>query len=199
MAQSKDDDISTLIARKHYGKAIDLIKSELQSRPPDPRLRLQLADALVFAGRDREAVTILLTLADEYARDGFAAKAISILKKIQKIDPGRRDIETKLAALIETKQRLVATIPYTPPPSLPEFGMEEIGFDPLPGGPIAVPAEPSAYAPSAHPEEDAETAPRAPAPSQPQHRAPVADFDLLAGGGEGASGELPGQIGRAHV
>jgi hypothetical protein len=155
MALSRDDDVATLIGRRHYAKAIELIKERLKSGPPDPHLRLQLADALVFAGRDREAVMILLLLADEYAKDGFAAKAISVLKKIQKIDPGRRDIEAKLAALIETKQRLAATVPFTPPPSLPEIGMEEIG----PG-----------------PEIDLDVA----AP-MPAHRAPVVDLDLLAG------------------
>ena len=34
---------------------------------------------------------LLIPLADQFAREGFAAKAVSILKKIQKIDPGRRD------------------------------------------------------------------------------------------------------------
>ena len=177
--QAKNEDVSTLITRKQYGKAIDVIKVLLQAGPPDPHLRLQLADALVFAEREREAVMVLLTLADEYARDGFSAKAISVLKKIQKIDPGRRDIETKLAALIETKQRMAGTQPYTPQPASSEIGMEEIGFDPLPGGPIAVPASPSA------PKEQAPfvgSAPEPPplAPPPPQHRAPVADFDLLA-------------------
>jgi len=155
MALSRDDDVATLIGHRHYAKAIELIKERLKGGPPDPHLRLQLADALVFAGRDREAVMILQALADEYAQDGFAAKAISVLKKIQKIDPGRRDIEAKLAALIETKQRLAATVPFTPPSSLPEFGMEEIGTEPDIGFEATVPT--------------------------PVHRARVVDLDLLAG------------------
>jgi hypothetical protein len=158
--QLKDEDVPTLIARKQYGKAIAVIKAQLESGPPDPRLRLQLADALVLAERDREALMILVPLADEYAREGFAAKAISVLKKIQRLDPDRPDVEAKLAALIETKQKLATTMPYVPRGGLPESGTDEIGFEPLPGGPITVPAAPS---------------------ERPPHRAPVADLDLLSG------------------
>ena len=121
----REEDIAALVARKHYGKAIEIIRAQLQTRGADPRMRLQLGDILVLAGRPREAVSVLLPLADEYARDGFAAKAISVLKKIQKIDPGRREIEVRLAGLIEEKQR-VATVPMPAPTRLFEIGIEEI-------------------------------------------------------------------------
>jgi hypothetical protein len=142
---TKDEDVTTLIARKQYAKAIEVIRTQLKTGRPDPRLKLQLADALVLAGKDREAVMILIPLADEFAKEGFAAKAISVLKKIQKLDPGRRDIEAKLASLIETKQRQAAVaVPLAPGPSESmEIGIEEIGFEPLAGGPLAVPADPS--------------------------------------------------------
>src|SRR5436190_172267 len=102
-APKKDEDVIALITRKDYGRAIELLKRQLQKGRPDPRLRLQLADLLVLARKEREAVALLGPLADEYAHDGFAAKAISVLKKIQKIEPGRRDVEEKLAALIQEK------------------------------------------------------------------------------------------------
>ena len=63
--------------------------------------------------------------------EGFAAKAISVFKKIQKIDPSQRDVDAKLATLIQDKQR-VATVPPPPAAAMPEFGMEEIGFEPEP-------------------------------------------------------------------
>jgi hypothetical protein len=121
----RDEDIAALVARKQYAKAIEIIRAQLQTRGADPRMRLQLGDILVLAGRPREAVSVLLPLADEYARDGFAAKAISVLKKIQKIDPGRREIDVRLAGLIEEKQR-VATVPLPAPTRLFEIGIEEI-------------------------------------------------------------------------
>src|SRR5262245_15730965 len=97
---TKADDVATLIAKKNYTKAIEVIRGQLKAGRPDARLRMQLGDVLILAGRDKEASQVLLPLADEYARDGFAAKAVAVLKKIQKLDPSRRDIETRLAELI---------------------------------------------------------------------------------------------------
>src|SRR5256885_2499487 len=129
----KAEDVSALIGKKNYTKAIEVIREQLQKQRNDPRLRLQLADVLVSAGKGREAVTILLPLADEFAKEGFAAKAISVLKKIQKLEPNRRDIDGRLAGLIQEKQKQAVVIA---PPSAPsggfELGMEEIGFEPPP-------------------------------------------------------------------
>jgi len=147
---SKGDDVTALIAKKNYAKAVEILKSQLQAGKPDDRVRLQLADVLALAGKARDANAILEPLADEYARDGFAAKAISVLKKMQKNDPGRRGIENRLASLIETKQRQ-ATVTAAPASDFPEIGMEEIGFDSLPGGPIVVPISVPAERPSALP------------------------------------------------
>src|SRR5207245_145751 len=118
----KGEDVTTLIAKKNYTKAIEVIREQLQKQRNDPRLRLQLADVLVSAGKGKEAVTILLPLADEFAKEGFAAKAISVLKKIQKLDPGRRDIDSRLANLIQEKQKQAVVIPPAPtarPPRAP--------------------------------------------------------------------------------
>jgi hypothetical protein len=132
---AKGEDVVALITKKNYAKAIELLKEQLQKSKADPRVRLQLADVLVLARKEREAVTLLVPLADEYAREGFAAKAVSVLKKIQKIDPGRRDVEQKLASVIQEKQR-VATVSLPPASgSSFEIGMEEIGMDPPAGGP----------------------------------------------------------------
>jgi Cyclic nucleotide-binding domain len=177
--QSKAEDVAALIAKKNYTRAIEVIKSQLQAGKPDDRLRLQLADVLALAGKGREANAILEPLADEYARDGFAAKAISVLKKMQKNDPGRRGIENRLASLIESKQRQ-ATVATAPASDFPEIGMEEIGFEPPSGGgiavPVSVPAEPVREAPRAF------AAPPPPAPEPvpaPPPAAPVPDIVLV--------------------
>lgn len=136
--QARGEDVADLIARKQYPKAIDIIKSQLSAQKSDPRIRLQLADVLVQARRMPEAVAVLVPLADEYAREGFAAKAVAVLKRIQKIDPQRRDVEPRLAALIEEKQK-VATLPLIAAPPRLEFGFEEIkpgmelGIEPVEG------------------------------------------------------------------
>ncbi len=150
---AKTEDVASLIAKKNYSKAIELIKVQLKGQKPDPRLRMQLADVLIMAGKGREAAVVLEPLADEYAREGFAAKAISVLKKIQKADPNRRDVEGKLASLIEAKQRQATVSLPGPAASMPEIGIEEIGFEPPTSGPIAVPVAPVArVAPEPEPE-----------------------------------------------
>ena len=204
----KGEDVGALIAKKNFTRAIEVIREQLLTQRNDPRLRLQLADVLVSAGKNREAVTILLPLADEFAKDGFAAKAISVLKKVQKIDPGRRDIDSRLATLIQDKQRLATVLPLVPAGGSLELGMEEIGFEPPPSAPSPAPAPPPlAAAPAPPPPAPIPVAPpapvAAPAPAPPPPKpapapepelqlepAPVEDapeFDLGIEGGPAAS------------
>ncbi len=136
---SKAEDVMALISRKNYSRAIEVLRAQTEANHRDPRLRMQLADVLVLAGKGREAIGILTPLADEFAQEGFAAKAIAVLKKIQKVDPGHRDVDARLAGLIQEKQRLATAAAAAT--SLPEIGMEEIGLEFPAGGSIAVPAE----------------------------------------------------------
>jgi hypothetical protein len=109
--KSREDDVVSLIAAKKYARAIELLKAQLQKKGANPSLRMQLADVLILADKKQEAVALLIPLADQYARDGFAAKAVSVLKKIQKVDPGRRDVEERLARQIEERQREAVALP----------------------------------------------------------------------------------------
>ena len=135
LAKSKAPGLPELLAKKQFARAVELAQGQLKARPRDGRLRLQLADTLIAAGRGREAVPLLREMADELAADGFAAKAIAILKRIQKIDPGRLDVEKRLASVIAERARRDAAA--APPPSSAvaarpafEFGMEEIEPEP---------------------------------------------------------------------
>lgn len=132
MVESAQD----LIARKQYAKAVEVLQKGLKARPKDQRLRLQLADTLVLASRGRDAAPILMGLADEHAQDGFGAKAIAILKRIEKITPGRRDVEERLAHLIQEKARSAPNSASARASSAPAFGLEEFdpSADPLGGG-----------------------------------------------------------------
>lgn len=150
--------VADFLARKDYAKAIDLLNKQLKTRPKDQRLRLQLADTLILANRGKEAVSTLMSLADEHAQDGFAAKAIAILKRIEKIAPGRRDVEDRLASLIQEKSRSTPSAPVRATVS-PSFGLEEFdpSSDPLGGGAAELGMESGpelslAAAPSAAPE-----------------------------------------------
>jgi hypothetical protein len=130
---TKDAPLEELIARKKFGKAIELLRGQFKQGSRDPRMRLQLADVLIMAGKGVEATPILIGLADEYARDGFAAKAIALLKKIERVQPGRADVEKKLASLIHQERSRAGTaamnIAVTAAEAMPEIGMEEMASE----------------------------------------------------------------------
>jgi hypothetical protein len=136
--------IQDLIARKNYPEAIKAITAELRKKPKEVRLRLQQADVLILAGKNREAIPVLLSLADEHASDGYTAKAIAFLKRIEKLEPGRQDVEDRLAKLVQEK---VSAAPGPARSSAPAFGLEE--FDP--GAELSLGGE-STSVPAAEPE-----------------------------------------------
>ena len=205
--KSKDEDVVSLIAAKKYARAIEVLKAQLQKRGANPSLRMQLADVLILAEKKAEAVALLLPLADQFARDGFAAKAVSVLKKVQKVDPGRRDVEERLARQIEERQREAVVLPRSP-----VLGMEELGVgeEPAPDegpsleigfamAPISAPVTP-APAPIAPPPPSPAPEPELPSPDAtlpadsplvsrlapaPVVDGEIEDYDLLyAGDGE---------------
>src|SRR5262245_51494116 len=152
--------VEDLIARRKYDRAVELLKLEFEAGRRDPRLRLQLADVLAMSGREKEAVPILLGLGDEFAVEGFAAKAISVLKKVQKIEPGRSDVEAKLASLLKDKNRPSRFMGAREPNDasegagvLAEMGMEEesgeIAIESFSTRPPAASPEPAAATPAA--------------------------------------------------
>jgi hypothetical protein len=154
----KGEDVVTLITEKKYGQAIELLRTQLKKRRASTTLRKQLADVLVLSGKKSEAIDLLIPLSDQFAREGFAAKAVSILKKIQKIDPGRRDVDERLARLIEEKQREAAL-----PLRGPEIGLEEIAIEAPFSGPIDIPA--AKPAPPPEPEAASTPPPEEPPPT----------------------------------
>ena len=168
--------ISDLIAKKNYGKAIEAIRGQLKAGKHNPQLHIQLADVLVLAKKPNEAIQVLLRVADEFAHDGFEAKAIAILKKVDKIEPGRLDVQSKLRSLV--KKPAAPAAPVMPSGGGGgggfEIGMEEIGFDP-PGmsGGRSVPAAPMREPP-------APVLSRAPEPEMPSFAPEPAEagFDL---------------------
>ncbi len=168
------DQVETFIAKKEFSRAIETLLAQSRAKPLFRRLRLKLADVYIMAGQAPAAVPVLLTLADQFASDGFIAKAIAMLKRVEKIEPGRRDVETRLAQLIQDKSRRTQAVRPPPPPvgssAVVKFGLEEIDHaadfrlgteaaaSPLPATPAAPAADssPSLAAPmiDAEPEEE---------------------------------------------
>jgi Cyclic nucleotide-binding domain len=170
LAGSKDESIPDLIARKRYRKAIDLLKEQFQRGNRDPGMRQQLADVLVLAGKTHEAIPILIGLADELAFQGAAARAIAILKRIERIEPNRADVGKKLASLASSQSQMRIPVsvprpapspsppaahaprpPSVPAPAGPGFDIEEIGIV-VPDAPAAAPPSPPPAQASREPE-----------------------------------------------
>ena len=104
---------------------------------------MQLADVLVEAGRGKDAVPILLKLAQEFGAEGSAPRAISVLKKIERVQPGRSDVQKALAALIKksTKSAPVSSGITEIVRGSDQFEMEEIGLDLRPASAAFEPSE----------------------------------------------------------
>ncbi len=98
-----EDDVGILINKKRYRKAAKVLRQQLEERPVDVHLRQRLADVLMLAGDGGGALKILDKMVDEFAEEGFDAKAIAVLKKMQRIDPDRREVEEKLTRLIKRR------------------------------------------------------------------------------------------------
>ncbi|MEM6793057.1 MAG: cyclic nucleotide-binding domain-containing protein [Acidobacteriota bacterium] len=93
------DDVGALLAKRQYSKAIKILDRKLRDSPESVSMRLQLADALEKSGDTHRALQILAKLVDDLAAEGFVAKALAILKKIQRIDP-TASVEGRLAKLV---------------------------------------------------------------------------------------------------
>jgi hypothetical protein len=97
-SQRSEENVSDLLARKKYTRAIAVLRAQFESGNRSPDLRLQYADALALSGRGVDAVPVLLGVADELSA-GARAKAIEALQRIERIEPGREDVAMRLASL----------------------------------------------------------------------------------------------------
>ena len=124
--------LQQLIAAKKWDKAVVQLQAEIKNAPKDSRTRMQLADVLIEAGRGKDAVPILLKLAQEFGTEGSAPRAIAVLKKIERIQPGRSDVQKALAALIRKSAPKPAPVSSGIEDIVrgsDQFEMEEIGLD----------------------------------------------------------------------
>jgi hypothetical protein len=137
-AGARDESIDELVRRKRYGKAIKLLRAELEKRKGDRRLRLRLGEILMLAGQPKDGIRLLSKVADDMALHGQVAQAIAVLKKIEAIEPGREDVADKLAYLVERRAN-PSFDPWKRAPAVDDEmgsgsdgGELEIGFEPAP-------------------------------------------------------------------
>jgi CRP-like cAMP-binding protein len=149
-----------LIARREYEPAIELMRAQMQGRTPTALMRLQFADVLLHAGRGTEAVPVLISLADEFAADGYVARAIAVLKRVDAVAPEREDVGARLSLLVERQHRLAAAGRRRG--TAGAWGMEAFSAHPEPELPRQAPPSPrpQPQAPVPEPAEDMASRPR---------------------------------------
>ncbi|HSP06395.1 MAG TPA: cyclic nucleotide-binding domain-containing protein, partial [Acidobacteriota bacterium] len=109
------------VARKDYKKAIALYRDRVSKQPKNSSLRLALADTLLMANQQDDAIREYKESGVLYTEEGFLVKAIAVYKKILKLRPGDRDIETFLEHLSDRRgmnaprAKLAAPPPQEPP------------------------------------------------------------------------------------
>lgn len=91
--------IDDLLAKKKYDEAIDLLEERLQHDPGDFWVRLQFGDALVSKGQKDRAAKVFIGLIEQLASDGKLPKAIAVLKKLKRMEPGQSGVEERLLDL----------------------------------------------------------------------------------------------------
>lgn len=104
MAQSKES-AASLLARRDYARAIPLLREDLEKYPNNPRIRLQLADALAGAGDADEAVRQYEETARYYEENELIVQAIAVRKKAEKL----RDADTAALPAVEKIE-----VPHSP-------------------------------------------------------------------------------------
>jgi diguanylate cyclase (GGDEF)-like protein len=96
-------EVDALLARRKFGRAAELLREAVAARPADSGLRLRLADALALDGQGPAAAELLEGVAAELAAQGFTAKAIAVLKRLQRLRPDAAELEQRLAELIRAQ------------------------------------------------------------------------------------------------
>jgi cAMP-dependent protein kinase regulator len=79
------ESVATLMARRDYGRALPLLRRDLEKYPTNLRIRLQFADALAGAGEFEEALEQYDQTASFYEENGLVVQAIAIRKKSDRI------------------------------------------------------------------------------------------------------------------
>ena len=75
---------ASLLARREYARAVPLLQRDHEKYPSNPRIRLQLADALSGAGMIDDAVHHYEATAKYYEDNGLTVQAIAVRKKAEK-------------------------------------------------------------------------------------------------------------------
>ena len=93
-------------AQKHLqrgalDKALEDYQTLLKADPKDSNIRLKVGDLHLKLGRSQDAIDAYLRVAQQFANDGFDAKAVALYKQITKLDDKRFEVHTQLGELYQ--------------------------------------------------------------------------------------------------
>lgn len=172
-------ELGKLHATKQFPQAAQLLREALAQDRENLWLRHQLVDVLTLSGQWPEALAILSDLADAYAREGFHAKAIAVVKRMQRLCPDDTTLEAKLAAALAANARQESFRAALKKPEETRFGRLFATQDRDRATQVGDEAEgvvtplPAAEEPEPRPE-----SPRAEEPAEPPRTAPSAPAGL---------------------
>lgn len=98
------DQAADAVAKGRYRLAAELYEQVAAAEPIDPQWPHRAGEAWKRVGDRIAAVTQLTAAAEGYAKGGFFLKAISVVKMILEIDPGRTEAQTLLAGLYARRE-----------------------------------------------------------------------------------------------
>jgi hypothetical protein len=98
------DNLDFYLARKEYDLALAAILQELKRQPRNSNLVLRQAEVMILMGDREGAIELYRTLAEDYTRQGFYARAIAVANKILRLDPSRTKVTSEVAQLISSHQ-----------------------------------------------------------------------------------------------
>lgn len=98
------DRLDQYLAQRDYGAALDAITEELKRKPENFNLLLRQAEILGMAGDRDRAVTVYRDLARYFAKQGFYARALAVISKLERLDPGQSEATRELAETIVAQQ-----------------------------------------------------------------------------------------------
>lgn len=98
------DRLDQYLAQKDYASALGAITEELKRKPENFNLLLRQAEILGLAGDRDRAVEVYRDLARFFARQGFYARALAVISKLERLDPGQSEATRELAETIAAQQ-----------------------------------------------------------------------------------------------
>jgi cAMP-dependent protein kinase regulator len=82
---AETENAASFLAKKEYGRAVPLLKADVEKYPNNPRTRLQYADALAGSGAFVDAIAQYEQTAKYYDDNGLTVQAIAVRKKADKV------------------------------------------------------------------------------------------------------------------